>query len=535
MKNKLNRKRKYFEIEQNQSSQEEEDNINKIKEKKESDSEVSIRKDEIQHKDEGSCEESEKKRRRKRYKKNIDKNSEINLSNPIAQTKNLLLKIDEKVTSNEEFADESKSDNEDSYYEVDISKVEKNEMDININRDYLQDFNDRIEDNDSSSGIFKDYFRVKSDTNANCLFSSLSLAISWGEISPNEIRQLICDYIEQNKEFFLQYEERVSDIDKYIRNMRKDKVWGEDIEIEAFSQIFNVNVTVFINKLDSTKKVEFSHPKYTETISLFLDMKFRHFDFLLPKLSSFQDIKNKKFKQVKKNKNRPVRKSEFIASWENDEEIKASSLHFDNSFPSYELANNLKDVYYDEIFNYLKNPLDKKYPERLKKELDLTKNEDKLKYQYRKNDFRKKIKEHGWEKFKIYEDKSYNRTYLLVLHTRDVDEDIYNKIKEDLLIKINNKMHQDIFEEFPLLDTKNLNHFKVGFYKILPRNNEALEFLEKGHKSINSHLGGTRTYQFLKNTLNCMWPNMKEIWIEYAKNCDKCQLHIKKKEKSESI
>ena len=69
---------------------------------------------------------------------------------------------------------------------------------------------------------------------------------------------------------------------------------GEDIEIKAFYQIFNVNVTVFINKLYSTKKVEFSHPKYTETISLFLDMKFRHFDFLLPKLSSFQDIKNKK-------------------------------------------------------------------------------------------------------------------------------------------------------------------------------------------------------------------------------------------------
>ena len=83
-----------------------------------------------------------------------------------------------------------------------LVKLKKNEMDININRDYLQDFNDRIEDNDSSSGIFKDYFRVKSDTNGNCLFSSLSLAISWGEISPNEIRQLICDYIEQNKEFF---------------------------------------------------------------------------------------------------------------------------------------------------------------------------------------------------------------------------------------------------------------------------------------------------------------------------------------------
>ena len=67
-------------------------------------------------------------------------------------------------------------------------------------------------------------------------------------------------------------------------------------------------------------------------------------------------------------------------------------MHFDYSFPSYELANNLKDVYYDEIFNYLKNPLDKKYLERLKKELDLTKNEDKLKYQCIKNDFSKKDK-----------------------------------------------------------------------------------------------------------------------------------------------
>ena len=51
----------------------------------------------------------------------------------------------------------------------------------------------------------------------------------------------------------------------------------------------------------------------------------------------------------------------------------------------------------------------------------------------------KKIKEQGWEKFKIYEDKSCNRTFLLVLHTRDVDEDIYNNLKEGFQIKINEK------------------------------------------------------------------------------------------------
>ena len=48
MKNKL--KRKYFKIEQIQSRKEVGHNTNKIKEKKESDSKVSIRKDEIQNK-----------------------------------------------------------------------------------------------------------------------------------------------------------------------------------------------------------------------------------------------------------------------------------------------------------------------------------------------------------------------------------------------------------------------------------------------------------------------------------------------------
>ena len=110
--------------------------------------------------------------------RNIDKNLGVNIPNPIALTKNQLLKIDENIALKEEFDGESESDNEYSYYEVDISKVEKNEMDINISRYYLLDFSDRIEDNDSSSSTFKDIFRVKSDINGNFLFSSLCLTIS---------------------------------------------------------------------------------------------------------------------------------------------------------------------------------------------------------------------------------------------------------------------------------------------------------------------------------------------------------------------
>ena len=66
--------------------------------------EVSIRKDEIQHKNEGSFEEFwESERKEEQDIKNIDKDLDVNLPNPIAQTKNLLLKVNENVTSKEEF------------------------------------------------------------------------------------------------------------------------------------------------------------------------------------------------------------------------------------------------------------------------------------------------------------------------------------------------------------------------------------------------------------------------------------------------
>ena len=66
MKNKLNRKRKYFEIKQNKTKKK-----RKIISIKENDSEVSIMKDEIQHRNEGSLEEfwksEEKNKKNKIY------------------------------------------------------------------------------------------------------------------------------------------------------------------------------------------------------------------------------------------------------------------------------------------------------------------------------------------------------------------------------------------------------------------------------------------------------------------------------------
>ena len=89
------------------------------------------------------------------------------------------------------------------------------------------------------------------------------------------------------------------------------------------------------------------------------------------------------------------------------------------------------------------------------------------------------MKDLGWDKIKIHEAKSCNRTYLLILNARDVDENIYHKLKETLQIKINVQIHQDIIEELSLLDKKYQQHFKTGLHKILPRNKEVLEFIGK--------------------------------------------------------
>ena len=47
-------------------------------------------------------------------------------------------------------------------------------------------------------------------------------------------------------------------------------------------------------------------------------------------------------------------------------------------------------------------------------------------------------------------------------------------------------MHQDIFEEFPLLDILSIS--RLDFTKYLSRNYGALEFIEKAYKSINNNL-----------------------------------------------
>ncbi len=82
----------------------------------------------------------------------------------------------------------------------------------------------------------------------SCLFNSLSYFIKENSFN---IRQQICDYLDQNKPIIdgletheiLKFEN--NDINSYISSMRSTSTWGGAIEIQAACNIWNLKINVF--------------------------------------------------------------------------------------------------------------------------------------------------------------------------------------------------------------------------------------------------------------------------------------------------
>jgi hypothetical protein len=105
----------------------------------------------------------------------------------------------------------------------------------------------------------------------SCLFNSLSFFIQ--ENSYN-IRQKICDYLEENKpiidgletSFILNLENP-----NYIRDMRITSTWGGAIEIQAASSIWNLRIIVKNYRNRGEKDIEFIplSQHYEKTIEVY--------------------------------------------------------------------------------------------------------------------------------------------------------------------------------------------------------------------------------------------------------------------------
>ena len=74
----------------------------------------------------------------------------------------------------------------------------------------------------------------------SCLFNSLSYFIN--DKSSKDIRNIICDYLENNN---------------YIKNMRQTSTWGGAIEIQCACNIWNLKIIVHNIRERNAKNIEF--------------------------------------------------------------------------------------------------------------------------------------------------------------------------------------------------------------------------------------------------------------------------------------
>lgn len=75
---------------------------------------------------------------------------------------------------------------------------------------------------------------IKGD--GNCLFRAMSHQLYGDEEYHAQIRALCMQYIRQEQAFFQDY--ITEDIEQYAERKERDGIWGDDVEIQALSEIY---------------------------------------------------------------------------------------------------------------------------------------------------------------------------------------------------------------------------------------------------------------------------------------------------------
>ena len=90
----------------------------------------------------------------------------------------------------------------------------------------------------------------------NCLFRAISDQVYGDERYHDILRDKCMDYISIERKFFSQFVEGgEASFDEYIAMKRTSGVWGDDIELQALSEIYNRPIEIFLNAKKPVKTV----------------------------------------------------------------------------------------------------------------------------------------------------------------------------------------------------------------------------------------------------------------------------------------
>ena len=90
------------------------------------------------------------------------------------------------------------------------------------------------------------FFIKQMGRDGNCMFRSVSDQIYGNEDYHNIIREKCMDYLLIEREFFSQFVEGGdNEFDNYINMKRKSGVWGDDVELQAISELYNRPIEIY--------------------------------------------------------------------------------------------------------------------------------------------------------------------------------------------------------------------------------------------------------------------------------------------------
>ncbi|KAJ5670541.1 uncharacterized protein N7477_005904 [Penicillium maclennaniae] len=159
----------------------------------------------------------------------------------------------------------------------------------------------------------RDLFALPTEGDGNCLYYSLSDQL-WGNFDhDSDIRQLLADHIEMNKDYFMQfvvaeggerrrpkrtaqsaYATRSADVsapseedkerrfEAMVNFTRKNGEWGSSEHLQAFCQVFKVDINVYtMDGVQAFRDVNASHEEHRDVIHVaFHD--FKHYSSVRP-------------------------------------------------------------------------------------------------------------------------------------------------------------------------------------------------------------------------------------------------------------
>ena len=154
---------------------------------------------------------------------------------------------------------------------------------------------------------------IKIKPDGNCLFRAISHQLFSTEENHLEIREKCIEYINREKIFYSKFINE--NFEKYIERKKKEGCWGDNIEIQAISEIYNLQIQIFHNEKIPIM-IYNQEKKYEKIIRLFF-RNLDHYDSIIEIKNIQNDKKYLLLKDLIKNEEKKMEKRNQIINRKN--------------------------------------------------------------------------------------------------------------------------------------------------------------------------------------------------------------------------